>query len=332
MATVPGINAAAAQVRPRIQTVIDGHARFEVLTPTLIRLEYAGDDQFQDASTFNVPTRDFPATAYTTDVVDGYREIHTASLTLRYREGSGPFTSANTTVAVGAVTATPEFPSYCAYDTVCQAENGLMTGSASPAYDHAGYTGSGFQAGFTSTGAGLSQDVSAIPSTGTYQLSVRYANAQGGDGQTVTRTLATTIDGQPGPTLTLPVTASWDTWSTASAPVRLGAGTHTIGIAQTANVSGNVNLDSIAVTPTGAAYPATTDPLLTTGYGAGPPDVLGGWDRSLDNPDVLPMPEHPGILDRDGWYLLDDSRDAQLNADHTITDRPSHNGQPYQDG
>ena len=334
MAMVPGIDAAAAPAHPHPhpQAVTDGPARFEVITPTLIRLEYAGDGQFQDAPTFNVPSRNLPAASYTTDVANGYREIHTASLTLRYREGSGPFTSANTTVTVGSTTATPEFPSYCAYNTLCQAENALMSGSASPAYDHNGYTGSGFQAGFTSTGSAVSQEVSGIPSAGNYQLTVRYANAQGGDGQSTTRTLATTIDGAPGPTLTLPVTGSWDTWSTASVPVRLGAGTHTIGIAQTANVSGNVNLDSLAVTPTGAAYPTSTDPLLTTGYGAGPQDVLGGWDRSLDNPDVLPMPEHPGILDRDGWYLLDDSRDAQLNPDHTITDRPSHNGQPYQDG
>jgi len=35
--------------------------------------------------------------------------------------------------------------------------------------------------------------------------------------------------------------------------------------------------------------------------------VLGGWDRSLDNPEAVPTPEHPGILNRDGWYLLDDT-------------------------
>ena len=36
------------------------HARFEVLTPTLIRMEYAGDNQFQDAATFNAVNRSFP--------------------------------------------------------------------------------------------------------------------------------------------------------------------------------------------------------------------------------------------------------------------------------
>src|ERR1700724_1649077 len=76
--------------------VMDGNARFEVLTPTLIRMEYAGDGSFQDGATFNAVNRSFPVPAYTTDVASGYREIHTANLTLRYREGSGPFTSANT--------------------------------------------------------------------------------------------------------------------------------------------------------------------------------------------------------------------------------------------
>lgn len=328
-AAVPGLPAgAASQQHQHMQAVTDGHARFEVLTPTLIRMEYAGDNQFQDAGTFNVPNRNFPGAAYTTDVSGGYLEIHTASVTLRYKEGGGPFTSANTSVQLATgTTATPEFPSYCVYDTPCQAEDGMIGGSASNAYDHQNYTGSGFLAGLTSTGAGLTQDVSAIPSAGTYQLSVRYANSTGGDGQSTTRTLSTKVDGNPGPQLSLPVTGSWDTWSTASVPVTIGAGTHTISVQQTASDSGNVNLDSIAVTPTGASYPASTDPLLTTGYGAGPTDVLGGWDRSLDNPDVIPMPEHPGILDKDGWYLLDDTRTAL-----TTGDRPSHGTSPYQDG
>ena len=52
----------------------------------------------------------------------------------------------------------------------------------------------------------------------------------------------------------------------------------------------------------------------------------------MDNPATLPVPEHPGILDRDGWYLMDDTRTALLNAGHTVTDRPSHGSQPYEDG
>src|SRR6202035_2159942 len=74
---VAGPTAAPAAAAPAASNVVvDGHARFEVLTPTLIRLEYAGDDRFQDGATFNVPARNFPVPAFTTDVASGFREIH----------------------------------------------------------------------------------------------------------------------------------------------------------------------------------------------------------------------------------------------------------------
>ncbi len=316
--------------------VTDGNARFEVLTPTLIRMEYAGDGAFQDAATFNAVNRSFPAVSFTTSVSGGYREIDTSSITLRYKESSGPFTAANTSIVVAGtnVTAAPSFPSYCAFGTACEAEDSLLSWGASTAYDHGNFTGSGFVAGFNQTKTAIQQDVSAIPSSGTYQLSVRYANATGGDGKDVTRTLSTTVNGAPGPTLTLPITASWDTWSTVSVPVSLRAGVNKIGVVQNSSDSGNVNLDSLAVTTTGAGYPApgASSSLLTTAYGAGPNDTLGGWASSLDNQSPATDTERPGILDRDGWYLLDDSRTALQNADGTVTDRPSHGAQPYQDG
>ena len=315
-------------------TVIDGNARFQVLTPTLIRLEYAGDGAFQDSATFTAVNRSFPTVPFTTDVSGGYREIVTNAVTLRYKENSGPFTPANTSILVGGtnVTAAPAFPSYCAFGAVCEAENALMGWGATTSNDHTGFTGSGFLSGFTQTGSALSQDVSAVPSAGTYQLTVRYANSTGADGQTTTRTLSTTINGAPGPGLSLPTTPSWNDWSTVRVPVTLAAGVNTIGIMQRALDSGNVNLDSFAITPSAAPYPSTPSALLTTAYGAGPANTLGGWARSLDNLPPSSLREHPGILDRDGWYLLDDSRAALLNSDGTVTDRPAHGVQPYQDG
>ncbi|RAJ42707.1 carbohydrate-binding protein with CBM35 doain [Kitasatospora sp. SolWspMP-SS2h] len=311
--------------------VIEGGARFQVLTPTLVRLEYADDGVFQDGTTFNAVGRDFPAAAYTTNVTsDGYREIRTSALTLRYKQGSGPFTAANLSVTLAGTgaTAKPAFPSYCPLGTACEAENALFTGRAAAAYDHAGHTGSGFVAGFEQAGAALGQDVSGVPAAGTYRLQVRYSNATGGTGS-----LSTTVNGAPGPRLSLPATPSWDAWSTASATVTLGAGTDALSLVQNAGDTGRVNLDSLAVTPAATtAYPAASTALTTTGYGAGPTSTLGGWYRSLDNPASLPVAEHPGILNRGGWYLLDDTRTALLGADRTVTDRPSHGSRPYQDG
>jgi hypothetical protein len=81
----------SAQVR-------DGHARFTVLTPMLIRLEYADDDRFEDRTTQTVPTRDVPVPAFTTAVEDGKRVIRTGALTLRYQQESGPFTPQNLSI------------------------------------------------------------------------------------------------------------------------------------------------------------------------------------------------------------------------------------------
>ncbi|MFC1419061.1 ricin-type beta-trefoil lectin domain protein [Streptacidiphilus cavernicola] len=327
--------ASAPPVQAASNVVTDGNARFEVLSPTLVRMEYAGDGAFQDGTTFTAVNRAFPVPAFSTDVsADGYREIRTSGLTLRYREGSGPFTPANVSVTLtgsgGApgVQAAPSFPSFCTVDSACEAEDGQFSGMAAAAYDHTGHTGSGFVAGFQGTGSGVSQDVSLVPATGSYRLSVRYSNANGSTGS-----LSTRINGGSGPALSLPVTSSWNAWSTASVTVNLTAGTDTVGLLQAAGDTGKVNIDSIAVTPVSTtAYPAASTALTSTGYGAGPTDTLGGWSRTLDNPETLPVPEHPGILDRDGWYLLDDTRTALLSSGHTVTDRPGHGGQPYQDG
>lgn len=332
---VAGASAQAASAAE----VVDGNARFQVLTPTLIRLEYAGDGAFQDGSTLTAINRSLPVPAYTTSVTpDGFREIRTSKLTLRYRQGSGPFTPANLSVTLAdtGVVAAPSFPSTCQVGAACEAENGLLGGFAATAYDHTGFTGSGFVAGFERTGSALYHDVSLVPAAGTYRLAVRYSNSTGADGQNTTRRLSTRVNGAAGPTITFPTTASWNDWSTASVAFTLPAGTSTVGLVQTATDSGKVNIDSVAVTPTGTtAYPPAQTTLRTTAYGAGPTNTLGGWTRTLDNP-TLPAVLHPGILDRDGWYLLDDTRTALLVQDpglgHTAVDRPSHGGQPYQDG
>ena len=44
-------------------SVVDGAARFQVITPTLIRMEYAADGRFEDRPTFNAIARDRDAAA-----------------------------------------------------------------------------------------------------------------------------------------------------------------------------------------------------------------------------------------------------------------------------
>src|SRR3954464_3400667 len=96
------------------QSVTSGHARFEVLSPTLIRMEYAGDDKFTDAATFNAIGRDtFTHTDFTSTTDDGWLTIRTGKATLKYKVGSGPFTAQNVSLTLKAgaqdVTAAPAF-------------------------------------------------------------------------------------------------------------------------------------------------------------------------------------------------------------------------------
>jgi hypothetical protein len=267
-AVVPRATAAplAHKAGAQSSAVTSGDARFEVLSPTLIRTEYAGDQHFIDAATFNAIGRDgFAPAQFTAQTAGGWLTIQTSALTLRYQVGSGPFGAHNLQVQLRAgqqdVTADPwasEVLPSCTVGVLCEAEN-LRLGGVSVANDHTGYTGTGFAAGFQSTGNSLSFQVN-VAAAGTYQFDTRYANSVGGDGQDTTRTLTVSADGGAGHTLTMPATADWNTWAIVSAQLTLTAGTHTITVARTASDSGNVNLDSLALVTPGSAYPSPPPP------------------------------------------------------------------------
>ncbi|OIJ63988.1 TIM-barrel domain-containing protein [Streptomyces mangrovisoli] len=250
----------------RVPTVTSGDARFEVLSPTLIRTEYAGDHAFTDAPTFNAVGRDgFTPASYTARTADGWLTLTTSALTLRYKIGSGPFDARNLSVRLTAgddpVTAAPWQRLTCAVGELCEAE-GLRLDGVSVASDHTGRTGTGFVAGFTATGASATADID-VDSAGTYQFDLRYANSVGGDGKNQSRTLTLSVDGGARQTLTLPTTADWNTWKLATASLSLGAGHHTIALTRTAADSGNVNLDSVALVHPGDPYPPVSTTAVT---------------------------------------------------------------------
>src|SRR5690242_7189997 len=73
--------------------VVCGRARFTVLTPRLLRLEWSLTEEFTDFATFAFPNRytDVPAPFMVQE--DGERlRIETEALTLTYHLGSGAFT------------------------------------------------------------------------------------------------------------------------------------------------------------------------------------------------------------------------------------------------
>lgn len=80
---------------PSTSAVVAGHARFEFLTPSLVRMEYAPNGAFTDAATAVVQKRNWPAVAIQSSRENGWLVIHTHELTLRYRLDSGPFSASN---------------------------------------------------------------------------------------------------------------------------------------------------------------------------------------------------------------------------------------------
>jgi hypothetical protein len=254
----------------RVPTVTSGSARFQILSPTLIRTEYASDRKFVDQPTFNVVGRaNFARADYTTTSVDGWLTITTSAMTLRYNTDSGPFTPRNLSVHLKAgaqdVTATPWQRPTCVVGVVCEAEEFTPTGAAL-GDDHHGYSGAGFLAGFNFPGDGLSIDVDA-DSPGRYQFVIRYANAQLGEEVQQTRSFGLAVDGYPSQTLTLPPTADWDGWRTAAVSVDLAKGHHTLSLSRNASDSGTVNIDTVAVVVPGAEPPkASRQPLVDCAF------------------------------------------------------------------
>ena len=96
VSSAPGAAAASA----RTFTIIDGPARFEVLTPTLIRMEYAQDRRFQDGPTMTATRAPLPVPSFSSRLSDGWLTIRTTRIALSYRVGSGPFTAANVRLRV----------------------------------------------------------------------------------------------------------------------------------------------------------------------------------------------------------------------------------------
>ncbi|GHH40116.1 carbohydrate-binding protein [Lentzea cavernae] len=126
---------------------------------------------------------------------------------------------------------------------VVEAESGTLSGGARTESEHAGHTGSGYVGGFVDANRGAAATF-GISSTATKaSLTLRYANGTGSP-----RSMSVTVNGAA-QQVSLPATASWSEWTTASVAVTTVVGSNTIAISFGANDNGNVNLDSVALAP-----------------------------------------------------------------------------------
>lgn len=318
-------------------TVVAGDARFEVLAPEVIRMEYSPTGSFLDDPTFDILERALAVPAFTSSVSNGRLTITTSGMTLTYQLGSGPFTAVNTTMQLrgalppgASANVAPAWGWECTFGQACQAGAAALSGGAAIADDHRNYLSPpGFVAGLTATGADASWQVLGAPA-GSANVTIRYSNSVGVLGGPAPRTESLVVDGAS-TQVTLPATASWDAWSTVTVPVALTAGTNTVAVDCESGDDCNVNIDDIAVSAPGAS----AAPFLP----AGP---LSGYIRSYDSVGgsysaspacasgqsgatcTAAIPNRdPGLLDQSGWYLLDDSQTAVWTSDGWLANRPA---------
>ncbi|WP_410589259.1 CBM35 domain-containing protein [Amycolatopsis sp. lyj-23] len=159
-------------------------------------------------------------------------------------------------LAVAVLTFTallPTVPAHAA-TTRLEAEKATLSGGAAVETDHPGYSGTGFVGGYTDSHRGTARTTFAVTaaSAGSYTLALGYANGTGSP-----RTLTLTVDSGAAQQVSLPPTATWDNWGSASVAVTLGSGAHNVSYSFGSADSGNVNLDRLDVTPsaTGQAGP-----------------------------------------------------------------------------
>ena len=75
--------------------VFEGNARFTVLTPSLIRMEWDEGRSFEDRASLVFINRRLEVPKYKIARVDGWLEIRTDRLTLKYKSADGPFAPDN---------------------------------------------------------------------------------------------------------------------------------------------------------------------------------------------------------------------------------------------
>ncbi|MHB1457725.1 MAG: glycoside hydrolase family 31 protein [Armatimonadota bacterium] len=82
------------------QTINSVNVRFQVLSETLIRMEYSPTGTFEDAPTVSVLNRnDWQDVSVKSQSSHGWLEINTDKMSLRYKIGSGSFNAENLTIA-----------------------------------------------------------------------------------------------------------------------------------------------------------------------------------------------------------------------------------------
>lgn len=98
-----GGNPANPKADPRA-VITNGNARFTVLTPEMIRIEYSDKGVFEDRATFTIINRLLDVPQFTKTEDENFLYIETDKVSLKYRKGTNPLTlpasSANLSITI----------------------------------------------------------------------------------------------------------------------------------------------------------------------------------------------------------------------------------------
>lgn len=128
-------------------------------------------------------------------------------------------------------------------ETRYEAEAATLTGGARKAYDHEGYSGSGFVCGYGNDGADTEFTVKAT-SAGLYRLCIRYANASGSD-----KSLSIYVNGVDVKQTIFAKMSAWNQWADCYEIIELKEGINTISLRRDLEDGGCCNIDYIEVNP-----------------------------------------------------------------------------------
>ena len=83
------------QVQAQNNQVTVGNARFTVLTPHIVRMEYDSTGKFVDNRSFVVINRDLPKVPFVKKQTGKLLILKTSNMEIRYKTGTGKFTADN---------------------------------------------------------------------------------------------------------------------------------------------------------------------------------------------------------------------------------------------
>lgn len=164
-----------------------------------------------------------------------------------------------------------------------EAENAALTGGAKVNTNHTGYSGAGFVDGYTASGAATAFTVQAS-AAGTYNTTLRYANATGSS-----KTVSVYVNGTRIKQSTFPSLSSWDTWADQTESLNLQAGSNTITYKYDSADSGNINIDYVTVLPGTTPTPTPTATPVPTAQPTAQPTATPSATPS-PTPVVTPSP------------------------------------------